>query len=74
MITIENIIHYLTTVDVNEIDPVTFKPIYKTKDVIAEIKSAKDVIKAVREMEDDVKKGLMDEVNVRGDIELGFFD
>lgn len=74
MLTIENIIYYLSTVDVNLTDPITGKPIYKTKDVIAEIKSAKDVINTVREMEDAVKKGLAEESGIRGDLELGFFD
>lgn len=74
MATIENIIYYLSTVDVNLTDEQTGKPIYKTKDVIAEIKSAKDVINSVREMEDAVKKGLAEESGVRGDLELGFFD
>ena len=74
MIAVENIIYYLETVDVNQTDELTGKPIYKTKDVIAEIKSAKDVIASIREMEDAVKKGLAEESAVRGDTELGFFD
>ncbi len=74
MTAVENIIYYLETVDVNQIDELTGKPIYKTKDVIAEIKSAKDVIASIREMEDAVKKGLAEESAVRGDTELGFFD
>lgn len=74
MIAVENIIYYLETVDVNLIDEQTGKPIYKTKDVIAEIKSAKDVISAIKEMEDSVKKGLSEESGVRGDTELGLFD
>ena len=74
MTAVENIIYYLETVDVNQTDELTGKPIYKTKDVIAEIKSAKDVIASIREMEDAVKKGLAEESAVRGDTELGFFD
>ena len=72
--TVENIIHYLTNVDVNVLDSITGKPIYKTKDVIAEIKAAKDVINSINEMEDAVKKGLAEQSSVRGDTELGFFD
>ena len=38
MLTIESIIYYLEHIDVNERNPSDGKPIYKTKDVIMEIK------------------------------------
>jgi len=74
MITIENIIYYLEHVDVNERNPNDGKPIYKTKDVIMEIKNAKELIKTVRDLEKEVKEGVSDESSVRGNVELGFFD
>lgn len=74
MITVENIIYYLEHVDVNERNPNDGKPIYKTKDVIAEIKSARDLIKTVRDLEKEVKEGTQEEIGVRGGVELGLYD
>lgn len=74
MLTIENIIYYLEHVDVNERNPNDGKPIYKTKDVIMEIKNARELIKTVKDLEKEVKEGMSDESSVRGNIELGFFD
>lgn len=74
MVTVEKIIYYLEHVDVNERNEVDGKPIYKTKDVIAEIKSARDLISTVRELEKEVKEGTTDKVGVRGDIALGYLD
>lgn len=74
MSTVENIIYYLEHVDVNERDTQFGKPIYKTKDVIAEIKAARDLIKTVRDLEKEVKEGSQDEIGVRGGVELGLYD
>lgn len=74
MSTVENIIYYLEHVDVNERDAQFGKPIYKTKDVIAEIKAARDLIKTVRDLEKEVKEGSQDEIGVRGGVELGLYD
>ena len=74
MLTIENIIYYLEHVDVNERNPNDGKPIYKTKDVIMEIKNARERIKTVRDLEKEVKEGVSDESSVRGGVELGYFD
>lgn len=74
MLTIENIIYYLEHVDVNERNPNDGKPIYKTKDVIMEIKNARELIKTVRDLEKEVKEGVSDESSVRGGVELGYFD
>lgn len=70
---IEKIIYYLENVDMNERKEDN-TPVFKTKDIIAEIKGAKDLISSIRDLEDDVKKGLVEESNVRGSAELGFFD
>lgn len=74
MLTIESIIYYLEHIDVNERNPSDGKPIYKTKDVIMEIKNARELIKTVRDLEKEVKEGVSDESSVRGGVELGYFD
>ena len=55
---VEEVIHYFETLDSSERDPVTGKPILKTKDIIAEIKGCKDLITSLRDLETQVKKGL----------------
>jgi len=74
MSAVDKQIYYLQTVDLMERDPVSGKPIFKSKDLIAEIKGCKDLISSLRELEDQVKKGLSPESNVRGGTKLGFFD
>ena len=74
MSAVETLIYYLTNVDVNERDPLTGKPIFKSKDLIAEIKGCKDVIAGIRDLETQVKKGLEKENTLRGGIETGLFD
>lgn len=74
MMTIDNVIYYLENVDVNERNPADGKPIFKTKDVITEIKGAKDLIKSVNDLEKEVKEGLSNEAGLRGDVEAGFYD
>jgi len=67
-------IHYLDNVDLQERDPMSGKPIFKSKDLIAEIKGCRDLISTLRELEVQVKKGLEIDSNVRGGTELGMFD
>lgn len=74
MSTIDNVIYYLEHVDVNERNPNDGKPIFKTKDVIMEIKGAKDLIKSVNDLEKEVKEGMSNDNALRGDVEAGFFD
>lgn len=74
MSAVENQIHYLQNVDLSERDPVTGKPIFKSKDLIAEIKGCKDLISSLRELEVQVKKGMEVESNIRGNTEIGMFD
>lgn len=70
---IEKIIYYLDNVDMNERKEDN-TPVFKTKDIIAEIKGAKDLITSIRDLEDDVKKGLAEDTQVRGGVELGYLD
>lgn len=74
MKSVESIIYYFENLDVNERDPETGKPLFKTKDIIAEIKGARDLITSIRELEDQVKEGLEEEVALRGGAEAGYFD
>ena len=71
---VDNQIFYLSNVDLQERDPITGKPIFKSKDLIAEIKGCKDLISTLRELQVQVKKGLEIESNVRGNTEIGLFD
>lgn len=71
---VENVIFYLEHVNLDERDPLTGKPIFKTKDLIAEIKGCKDIISGLRELEKQVKKGVDDESALRGGVEAGFYD
>lgn len=72
--TIDKITHYLETIDLGERDPVTGKPIYKTKDVIAEMSSASKLIDAIRVLEVSFKKEIEPEAALRGDTSAGLFD
>jgi hypothetical protein len=74
MSAVEKQIFYLENIDLQERDPVTSKPIFKSKDLIAEIKGSKDLIAGLRELELQVKKGLETESSVRGNTEVGLFD
>jgi len=72
--TIDKITEYLQTLDLAERDPNTGKPIYKTKDVIAEIASASKLIEAIKTLEVSFKKEIEPEGQLRGDITAGLFD
>ena len=72
--TIDKITHYLNTIDLNERDDVTGKPIFKTKDVIAEMTSASKLIDAIQLLETSFKKEIEPEGALRGDKEAGMFD
>lgn len=74
MVAVENQIYYLQNVDLGERDPATGKPIFKSKDLIAEIKGCKDLITSLRELEMQVKKGSEVESSLRGNAEVGMFD
>lgn len=74
MTAVDKVKYYLENVDLEERDIATGKPIFKTKDIIAEIKGCKDLISSIRELENQVKKGLQVESNIRGNTELGFYD
>ena len=74
MSAVDKQIFYLENVDLQERDTMTGKPIFKSKDLIAEIKGCKDLISTLRELQVQVKKGLEIENNIRGDASVGLFD
>jgi hypothetical protein len=74
MSAVDKQIFYLENVDLQERDPNTGKPIFKSKDLIAEIKGCRDLISTLRELEVQVKRGLEVESNLRGDAQIGMFD
>lgn len=72
--TIDKITMYLDTLDLNERDPISGKPVFKTKDVIAEIGSASKLIEAIKTLEIQFKKEAELDTSLRGDKEPGMFD
>nr|DAE51901.1 MAG TPA: hypothetical protein [Bacteriophage sp.]DAW45128.1 MAG TPA: hypothetical protein [Bacteriophage sp.] len=72
---VDKITDYFNDLDLSERDPVTQKPIYKTKDVIAEMQNASKVVDELKNLEVMYKKEIQ-AVNssIRGDAELGAFD
>lgn len=72
--TIDKITHYLNTIDLDERDEATGKPIFKTKDVIAEMSSASKLIDAIKVLEVSFKKEIEPEGALRGDAAPGMFD
>ena len=74
MSSVDTVIYYLENVDVNERNPLDGKPIFKTKDLIAEIKGSRDLIASLQELETQVKKELESDSGLRGGAEAGLFD
>lgn len=71
---VESLIFYLSHVDLNERDRETGKPIFKSKDLISEIKGCKDVIDGLNSLENQVKKEIEPSSGVRGGNEIGFLE
>lgn len=71
---VENQIYYFEHIDLQERDPLTGKPLFKSKDLIAEIKGSKDIITGLRDLELQVKKGEEADNTLRGNVEVGLFD
>ena len=74
MSAVDTLIFYLNHIDLSERDTLTGKPIFKSKDLIAEIKGCKDLISGLRELEKQVKSGTESEAALRGGVEAGFYD
>ena len=72
--TIDKITNYLNNIDLEERDPITGKPVFKTKDVITEIMSASKLNEAIKTLELAFKKETELDASLRGDKEPGMFD
>ena len=62
---------FLDSIDFTEIDEMG-KPIYKPKDVIADIASIGKMRTSLQDLEEQYKNELSSDSNIRGGIELGF--
>lgn len=71
-ITVDKFIDYFNNVDPEERDPLTGKPIYKVKDLMAEISSLSKVHDELTALESMVKKELAEQSTVRGGAVDGF--
>ena len=72
--TVDKITNYLNNINLEERDPLTGKPIFKAKDILAEISSASKVIDAIKALEISFKKDLEPENALRGNVSQGLFD
>ena len=73
--TLEKMRVYLDNIDLEERDPINNKPIFKAKDVLADLASIDDVAKKLKELELNYKKDVMEASSkLRGDVAEGFMD
>lgn len=71
---VRKVTYQLKNVDLSERNDATGAPVFKNKDLIAEIKGCKDLLISLRELENQVKKELDPASGLRGDAEAGMFD
>lgn len=69
---VDKFIDYFNTADPNERDELTGKPIYKVKDIQAEMKNLIDVHETMIQLEHQVKKQLESVTNFRGGVQEDF--
>lgn len=73
--TLEKMRVSLDNIDLEERDPVNNKPIFKAKDVLADLASIDDITKKLKELELNYKKDIMESNSkLRGDVQPGFLD
>lgn len=70
--TVDKFIDYFNNVDPEERDPVTGKPVFKVKDLIAEISSLSKVHDELQTLEAIVKKNLSETSSLRGNVREDF--
>ena len=71
---VDKITDYFNTLDIQERDPITGKPIFKTKDVMAELSNVSDVVEQLKTLEILYKKEQEESNGLMGDVETGFMD
>lgn len=73
--TVVKFIDYFNSIDPQERDPVTGKPIFKVKDIMTEVKGLSELLDNLKSLEVQVKKEQSgDEEDVLGDARSGTFD
>ena len=71
---VDKIIDYFDTIDLQERDPVTSKPVYKVKDVMAEMNTIPQLVDDLKQLEILYKKEQEQENGLMGNVEVGAFD
>ena len=71
---VDKITDYFNNIDIEERDPVTGKPIFKTKDVMAELSNVSNVVEQLITLEFLYKKEQEQQSGLMGDVEGGFMD
>jgi hypothetical protein len=70
--TVDKFIDYFNNIDPEERDPQTGKPIYKVKDIMAEISSLDKVLEELKTLTDQVKKDISAKSKIRAGATEGF--
>ena len=71
---VDKFIDYFRNIDPEERDPVTFKPLYKVKDIMAEVKGLSELNDNLKTLELQVKKEQEADSDIRGGAVGGFMD
>lgn len=71
---VDKIIDYFDTIDLQERDPVTSKPVYKVKDVMSEMNTIPQLVEDLKQLEILYKKEQEQENGLMGNVEVGAFD
>ena len=71
---VDELRHYFETIDLQERDPVTGKPIFAAKDLMANLASLSKTVESLQQLEFLVKKEKEQEKGLRGQAEPGLFD
>ena len=70
--TVDKFIDYFNNIDPEERDPLTGKPIFKVKDIMAEISSLDKVLDELKILEGQVKKAMEEESSLRAGATDGY--
>lgn len=71
---VDKLSDYFNFVSLEERDPVTGKPIFKAKDVMAELQNVSKTVEELKTQEYLYKKELQESSELMGDVKLGFMD
>lgn len=73
-IAVDELRDYFQFVDLQEVDPVTGKPVYSAKELMGNLNSLAKTVDSLQQLEHMVKKEKAKEKGLRGDAEAGLFD